>query len=188
MRWDSLFADLEAQLYAAARLELETEVNERLRMDHAAFTLTDRLRGQLRQAVRVRLAGNLSFTGTLAHVGASWIVLDESARSVLIALGSVQFIEGMGRTTVLDGPQGVRLGLASALRALARNRAEIVLFLAPGSEPHVVTGTIDRVGKDFFELAAVASGEARRAGNVQGVLAVPFEAVAAVASARRTEA
>jgi hypothetical protein len=59
------------------------------------------------------------------------------------------------------------------------------LSARPGGGFHCISGTIDRVGKDFLELAAVPSGEARRAGNVRGIYAVPFTSVAAVASVRR---
>jgi hypothetical protein len=189
MRWDALFADLEAQLYAAGRLALESEANERARMDQAALTLADRLRGQLGAPLRVRLSGGLAFAGGLAHVGSAWIVLDEPGRSVLIALSAVQLVEGLGRPAAPEDPgRQRRLGLGSALRALARDRQDVALYLASGPEGsfHTITGTIDRVGKDFLEMAAVPWGEARRAGNVRGVYAVPFTAVAALASARRS--
>ncbi|MFD1212683.1 hypothetical protein ACFQ36_11605 [Arthrobacter sp. GCM10027362] len=189
MRWDALFADLEAQLYSAGQLALETETNERARMDQAALALTDRLRGQLGAALRVRLAGGVDFDGQLSHVGSTWIVLDEPTRSVLVTLDAVQLVEGLGRSTVPQDPgRPQRLGLASALRALARDREEVLLYLSPGRDGgfRTIAGTVDRVGKDFLEIAAVPLGEARRAGNVRGVYAVPFNAVAAVASARRS--
>jgi hypothetical protein len=63
-----------------------------------------------------------------------------------------------------------------------------MLYLASGGEEALpaVSGTIDRVGKDFLEIAAVPFGEARRPANVRGVYAVPFAAVSALASARRS--
>ncbi|NKX49885.1 hypothetical protein HER39_04710, partial [Arthrobacter deserti] len=156
MRWDALFADLEAQLYAAGQLALESEANERARMDQAALTLADRLRGQPGAALRVRLAGNLVFEGRLAHVGSAWIVLDEPARSVLVALAAVRLVEGLGRTAAAEASGPPRLGLGSALRALARDREEVMLYLSTGSDGgfHTVAGTIDRVGRDFLEVAA----------------------------------
>jgi hypothetical protein len=47
----------------------------------------------------------------------------------------------------------------------------------------VLTGTIDRVGSDFFEIAEHAIDEARRRGNVAGMRTVPIPAVALI---RRT--
>ena len=49
-----------------------------------------------------------------------------------------------------------RLGLGSALRALARDRARVTVHLVDGS---AVAGTIDRVGADFLEVRD-RSGEA----------------------------
>lgn len=189
MRWDGLFSDLEAQLYAAGQLALESEANERARMDQAALSLADRLRGQHGASLRVRLGGSLVFDGRLSHVGSSWIVLDEPARSVLVVLSAVRLIEGLSRAAAPDDAgRPRRLGLGSALRALARDREEVMAYLACGPDGGIqtISGTIDRVGKDYLELAAVPWGEARRAVNVRGVHAVPFGAVAALASARRT--
>jgi hypothetical protein len=46
-----------------------------------------------------------------------------------------------------------------------------------------LSGTIDRVGADFFELATHAAWEIRRSAAVQGVVLVPLEAVTLVRSA-----
>jgi hypothetical protein len=47
----------------------------------------------------------------------------------------------------------------------------------------VVTGTIDRVGADFCEIAEHALDEARRGGAVHGVTAVALSALAVVRAA-----
>ena len=39
MRWDSLFADMEAQLHAAGQRGLESEANELARLNHAETSL-----------------------------------------------------------------------------------------------------------------------------------------------------
>ena len=44
MRWEALFADLEAQADAEAAAELAAEVGERTRIEAAALHLVDRLR------------------------------------------------------------------------------------------------------------------------------------------------
>jgi len=44
----------------------------------------------------------------------------------------------------------------------------------------VLTGTIDRVGADFLEMAEHALDVARRAGNVAGVRTVPFTGLALI--------
>jgi hypothetical protein len=72
-----------------------------------------------------------------------------------------------------------RLGLGSALRGIARDRMPVQVWLTDGS---VVSGTVDRVGADFLELAEHGTGEARRRGDVTGVRTVPFGALALVRS------
>lgn len=45
MRWDRLFDDLEAQLAAQTRLELDAEVAERTRTERSKITLGERVAG-----------------------------------------------------------------------------------------------------------------------------------------------
>ena len=47
MRWDALFDDLETQMAASERLDLDAEIAERTRSESAAVELADRLRGSL---------------------------------------------------------------------------------------------------------------------------------------------
>ncbi len=76
------------------------------------------------------------------------------------------------------------MGMATALRALARDRAELNVYLnARTGNGHKVQGVIDRVGRDHFDLAVVPEGEVRRVGNVMAVLTIPFSSLAALSSA-----
>jgi hypothetical protein len=72
-----------------------------------------------------------------------------------------------------------RLGLGSALRAIARDRLQVTVVLIDGS---TLPGTVDRVGADFLEMAEHAPGEPRRRGDVSGMRTVAFAAVAVVRS------
>jgi hypothetical protein len=81
-----------------------------------------------------------------------------------------------------------KLGLANALRSLARDRAALTVLLARGTAGEArIPGVIDRVGRDFFDLAITPPGEARRASNVMDVATIPFGSLAALRSARPGE-
>jgi hypothetical protein len=72
-----------------------------------------------------------------------------------------------------------RLGLPYALRGVARDRAPVTMLLREGTS---VTGTIDRVGADFVDLAEHAPGEPRRAAAIRGARTLPLAALAFVRS------
>ncbi len=183
MRWDELFRDLEAQADAAAADDLASEVAQRTRQEAGRLRMVDRLRPALGAAVGVQVAGLGAVSGRLVEVGSQWLLLDEGAgRSVLVPLTGVLAVSGLGVGSAVPGSEGAvlaRLGLASALRGVAQDRAPVTVVLADAS---VVTGTVDRVGADFLEITEHASGEARRRDRVGGVRVVPFEALAAVRS------
>lgn len=181
MRWEALFEDVEAQLAAAELRDAESRVSELSRLGLSSITLADRLRGQLGNMLTVRASCGTAFGGTLSHVGSGWLVLESGPSSVLIPAPGIQSIEGIGRQAQTE-TSGVtrRLGLAGALRALSRDRAHVIVHATDGGPR--LDGMIDRVGRDFLELAAFPRGEQRRPGNVSGVYALPFSAIAAVSS------
>ncbi|MET3808927.1 hypothetical protein [Arthrobacter sp. UYEF3] len=189
MRWDALFADLEAQLAAGERLDLDVEIDERARMDAAAVELADRLRGSVGLRVGVHLGSGTIYEGTLSHAGSQWLVLDEERHQVLIPYASAVRYGGLSRLAVGAGPSvRQRLGLASALRGLARDRASLAVMVWRGAaEEAVLHGVIDRVGRDFLDLAVTRPGEERRPSNVSGVATIPFGALVALRSVRGAE-
>lgn len=188
MRWEALFDDLETQAAASERLDFDTEVAERARLDSAAVELGDRLRGSLGVTIRVRLVSGSVVEGALGHVGRQALVLLEPRHQILIPYAAVLQYAGLQRFAVTERP-GVqhRLSLASALRGLARDRAVLSVLLTSGparlEEPEL-HGVIDRVGADFLDLAMIREGEDRRAANVRDVATVPFQALAGLRSAR----
>lgn len=181
MRWDDLFADLDAQADALELAERAAEIGERARIEIARLALLDRLRAALDTTLRLELAGGVALTGTVQRVGVDWLLLDEGAgREALVALPAVQTVLGLGRLSAVPGSGGqvlARLTLRSALRGIARDRSGVQLHLTGGG---VVAATIDRVGADFLEVARHAVGEARRRSEVRDVVLVPFTAVTAV--------
>jgi hypothetical protein len=179
MRWDELFDDLEAQLGAAEAAELASEVADRTRRLAAEVSLADRLRAARGRPVRLDVPGGPAVSGVLREVGADWLLVDDEAgREVLVVSSAVLAATGLPREHAPEvSVVRRRLGLGSALRGVARDRSAVTLRLPDGT---VLTGTIDRVGRDFLELAEHPVGEARRAGQVSGVRAVAFGAVVTV--------
>jgi hypothetical protein len=189
MRWDALFEDMEAQMASVDRLELESEVAERSRADAAAVEVADRLRGSLGLLVAVHLGSGTVFEGTLGHVGAESLVLNDQHHQVLIPFAAVSRYHGLGRFALAE-PSSVRrkLGLASALRGLARDRADVAVTLSGATSGAAgLSGVIDRVGRDYFDLALTRQGEVRRAANVSQVASVPFSSLGALRSFRGAE-
>lgn len=186
MRWDALFSDLETQMAASERLDLDAEITERTRTESAAVELADRLRGSLGLLLVVQLASGSTFEGTLSHAGSQALVLDEPMHQVLVPYASAVRYLGLSRLAVTE-PSKVRqgLGLASALRGLARDRVSLAVLISGGSAGEsVLHGVIDRVGRDYLDLAVTGDGEERRAANVRQVATIPFAALAGIRSSR----
>ncbi len=188
MRWDALFADLEAQLEAAETAELDAEVADRSRRDAAGLTWADRARGSLGARLTVHVLGvPMPLVAVLTEVASQWLLLTEPpGRSVLVPLRAVMSLGGLGPWSAA-GPGGqvaARLGLGSALRGIARERLPVQVLLVDGSTVH---GTVDRVGADFVEISELGAGEVRRVaaddgGGRRAVRTVPYAALALVRS------
>ena len=183
MRWDQLFRDLEAQLEEADRAELMAEVADRTRGEVAGQRLHDRLAAAQGARVSVAVLGGAVVAGALTDTAPEWVLLAPGPGStVLIPTAAVVAVTGLGAQ--LGAPAAAaavrsRLGLAVALRALARDRLPVVVTARDGS---TFPGTIDRVGADHLDLAEHPSGE-RRAGSVRSVRVISFAALACVRSA-----
>jgi len=191
MRWDRLFADLEARFEELEDAEAAAEMADRQRVAFGAIHTTERLAGSIGRPVRIRLTGGTLVSGVLGRVGPDWLLLTEAqGRDALIALSAMISIEGLTTSTGQE-ITGVarRLDLRHALRGLARDRAPVTVALVgwAGGVPAMgqgqagfgseITGTIDRVGADFVEIAVHAAWEPRRANTVRAVALVPLVAV-----------
>jgi len=181
MRWDELFGDLEGQLDAFAAAETEAEVADRARRELALLRLVDRLRPLREARVGLVVQGAGQVRGIVRDVGSTWVLLDEApGTEALVPLAAVLTVSGLARVSAVAGEEGHvvrRLGLAHVMRGLARDRSPVAMTLVNG---HRLTGTIDRVGAHFLELADHAPGQARRQGEVRGVLAIAHSAVALI--------
>jgi hypothetical protein len=181
MRWDELFADLDAQAEALLIAERAAEIDDRTRYEAGQLTLVDRLRPAIGSQLRLRCAGGVAIAGRLDRVHPEWLLLLEpTGREALLASAAVQSISGLGAWSGMPGGQSrvdARLSLRYALRTIARDRSTVRVQLADGS---ALDGTLDRVGLDFVELAEHAPGELRRRSEVTGIVTVPVAAIVAV--------
>ena len=177
MRWERLFADLEAQYDAAAQAELAAEVADRSRRELATIRLTDRVRTTVGE-VQVGVTGCEPIHATITACGPDWLLAAEGVAEVLVPLRAVSWVRGL--STVADpatSSVAARLDLGYALRGIARDRAEVTVVLCSGER---LTGTVDRVGADFVDLAEHPLGEPRRPGAVRSARTISFDALAAL--------
>lgn len=181
MRWQRLFADLQAEFDEAEVAAERAEDASRRRVETGAVRLVDRLAGARDRPLTLRCSGAGDVTGVLVEVGADWLLLtDDSRREVLVATATVRTVAGLGRATAPAedaGPVRARLDLRRALRGLARDRSVVQVVLDDGA---AYVGTVDGVGADHVELAEHAADQPRRAAAVRGVRAIALPAVAVV--------
>ncbi len=184
MRWQQLFADLEARFEAEQDAAERAETSSRSRHELGSLRFVDRLGGAVGSPVVLLCRGAGQVSGTLSEIGSDWLLLDDDGgRELLVATAAVRAVAGLGRRTAAPGdagPVASRLDLRRALRGLARDRATVQVVLDEGTALH---GTIDRVGADYVELAEHPADLHRRAGAVQGVRTVVIDAVAVVRTA-----
>lgn len=185
MRWQQLFADLDAQLDRAERDELDGEVSQRTRIELGRIELSARIAAAAGRHVEARLLGGLRVEGEVTSLGVNWlVVLAGRSREWLLPTAGLAALGGLPLTTQ-PAPESAaerlisaRLDLRRALRAVARDRSAVVVHLADGT---VIGGTLDRVGADHLDVAEHAVGEWRRAGAVRQILSVPMSALVGVA-------
>lgn len=178
VRWDRLFEDLESRVAAQSRLELDAEVAERTRLERARITLGERVAGAMGARVTAQLRGGSVLRARVEDSGDGWVLLvEDGGRQVLVPVSSVLGISGLGRPR--DDTRARRFGLGSAVRGVSRDRRAVLVRDVDGGSVH---GTIDAVGADAFDLAEHPLDSPRRPENVRGVRAIPFAAVAMIAS------
>lgn len=192
MRWDNLFDDLEGQLeqeLGAEESDLRAE-EERLRLGR--LSLRDRLTslfeagdGSADCAVRVTLINGSTIVVRPRTFGRDWLsgdIVDESvhrAQCILpiaaisgLVLTREQVTSSLEASSDGGAVPGLsrRLGLAFMLRDLCRRRCAVEFTLGDG----ILTGTIDRVGRDHFDVAVHEAGSVRRESLVSQYRIVSF--------------
>ncbi|MBU4215675.1 MAG: hypothetical protein KJ792_13585 [Actinobacteria bacterium] len=160
MRWELLFADLEAQLEAARTAATRVDVAELTRAERSRVRLADRLRGSLGCELRVLVADQSvhpqgMVDGRLVDAAVEWFLLASGTGvQLLIPTPAVRAVRGLAtRVAPEAGLVERRLGLGHVLRALARDRVGVQVLTDAG----VLTGRIDVVGADHLELTEGAA-------------------------------
>ena len=178
MRLEALFEDLESQFEALQDGDLYGEVADRIRAEVGKITVLDRLRGAVGTVIRVELRHAEPVQGTLSRVGKDCLLLEaERYEEWLIPDTALTGIHGLGPfAEPAEGAVAAKLGLAHLLRGIARDRSPVTLYC--GGNP--ITGTIDRVGADFLEIAEHALDAPRRRTEVYNSRLVPTQALDAV--------
>jgi len=189
MRWDKLFDDLESQLereLTAEELDLGAE-EERLRLSR--LTMRERLDAAPGAVLALTLVDGTRLAARVVTVGRDWLsadVVDDSTarRQAIIPIAAIASVVVpreivAASLAVRQEPHPAltaRLGLAFVLRDLCRRRRAVGLSVS-GATLH---GTIDRVGRDHFDLAIHEPGSARRESEVAEIRMVALAAVLTV--------
>lgn len=185
MRWQELFADLEAQVRSMEAADLDSEIADRTRGEVAQVRLVNRLIAGQAGPVALQVWGTGALRGVLERVGRDWMLVRAEASGLhgndtLVPLEAVTAVLDLPQAAVANAgvdPVQSRMGLASALRAVARDRSVVLLRLRDGAG---YVGTPDRVGADFVDVAIHEGDVAPRAGSVRGRVTVPFTALGLV--------
>lgn len=178
-----LFEDLEQQAEGLALSERDIEVAELSRAEYAQVTLEDRLHASTERKVTLGVAGVGTVAGVLVRAGADWCLVATAAEAQsgpaqewIVRLDAVQRAAGLSDRALDEAsrPMSGRLGLGSALRAVAAERSEVRAHLRDGT---VLRGHLGRIGADFLELAVSDGGRWQaEKGPLRGEL-VPFRAL-----------
>jgi hypothetical protein len=189
VRWEQLFAELEARFDELADAQMMAELADRQRLAAGSVGMVQRFAGAVGATLRIRTQDGPVVGGQLREVGPDWLLLGQQGPGeLLVALRAVTGVEGLAATT---GPPlsalAMRMDLRLALRGLARDRSPVLVTVAgaggsPEGRSSDLSGTIDRVGADFVELAQHAVWEPRRAMSVRSVALVPLAAIITVRS------
>ena len=175
MRWDALFADMEAQLAAVAAQDLDAEVADRTRTERARVLLTDRLRAVQGDRVQLHLRSG-TVLGVVQDVGAAWVLLVDAAREHLVPLTAILAVSGLRGADVEEPSALRRLGLGHALRAVARDRS--LVRVTTGAGTHL--GRVDAVGAYHLDLALAYPDSGRPTGETRTVAFAGLDLVSSV--------
>lgn len=148
MRWERLFADLQAQLDAEHLRDVDAEIAELATAEIGLTAFTDRIRGCRDRQLTLRLADGGVVAGVISDATAQWVLLAQERREVLVPVRSVVSAWPMGGVAPPTGVSESKVGLGHALRALAAQERVVTVRTSAGDE----RGWIARVGADHVDL------------------------------------
>lgn len=176
MRWNDLFADLEAQLEFGQWQAVEQDAAELTRGMWAELTLIDRIRAAMGQRVRIVLQDGRTQQLEVKAVGPSWVGGVDDTSSLILAREVIVGVDAnLRRAEVPSRPLQAGPSLAGIYRILSRRREPLQILAKNGSV--LAEGTIDRVGKDHLDVALHARDDFRRSAALQGLRIIPFDAI-----------
>lgn len=185
MRWEDLFADLEARWESALRSEKQAELPEVIRAELAAVTVGARLTGSVGGPASLGVAGR-TVSGVLGRTGKGWLAVQGAdGVDTVVNTAAIEYIDRLGVAQAGADPVVSRLSFGHALRSIAKNRSAVRVVVGRTGEAAgglEMTGTIDRVGADHVDLALHDIDQPRRASGLRGVRTVPMAAIALVAA------
>ncbi|WP_084129353.1 hypothetical protein [Demequina sp. NBRC 110055] len=149
MRWEELFADLEAQADADGAAAWREEVAARERSERASVPWSARVAAAQGSRVRLALADGAILEAQVRDGGDEWILVrDADGREHVVASAGVDAIEGLPARGAHRGVVERRVRLTSVLRSLARDRTRVAVVTRTGSR----VGLIAWVGADHLEI------------------------------------
>ncbi|GAA4911039.1 hypothetical protein [Nesterenkonia rhizosphaerae] len=190
MRWDALFADLDAQWQAQADQRFQAEVQQARELERSQLLLADRLRAHLEdqrsasEQLSVLLRGGRRITCCLESVGADWIAGSAGVHSLLMPLPAVLMVESLARTAAQEtSPTRRRLTIAAPLRALMNDRAGVAVFgEGADGDAELAAGRLIAVGKDHFDVLMPAADGHAPERDGRSIRTIPLNAVALIRS------
>lgn len=176
MRWNDLFADLEAQLEFGQWHAVEQDAAELTRGLWAELSLMDRIRAAMGQRIRIILQDGRMQLLDVRTVGPGWVGGADDTSSLILTRDVIVGIDAnLRRAEVPARPLQSGPSVSRIYRTLARRREPLQILAKTGIV--LAEGTIDRVGRDHIDVALHARDDFRRSTAVQGIRIIPFDAI-----------
>lgn len=166
MRWERLFADLEARAATAELVERDALIDDLVDGEWSATSWLDLIRGD----VALDVVGLGRIEGRVLGVSPVLVRLAAARQEVLVARTAITGIttDRLRRAPAAESVVAARLGWGSVWRALADDGDALRLHRIDGS---VLDGFVGVVASDAVEILGPSSG-----------VMVPWTAIAAVRS------